>query len=73
MKASLVQIGNSRGVRIPKPLLGQTGLRDQVEIEVRGQQLVIRAAKAPRAGWGEAFARMAAAGDDAMLDPEAPR
>ena len=72
MKASLVQIGNSRGVRIPKAFLEQTGLRDDVEMEIRGSQLVIRAAKHPRAGWDEAFAAMAARGDDAMLDEESP-
>jgi antitoxin MazE len=72
MRAHLVQIGNSRGVRIPKPLLEQTGLRDEVEIEVRGEQLVIRAANPPRAGWAEAFARMAERGDDALLDRELP-
>jgi antitoxin MazE len=68
MKASLVQIGNSRGVRIPKVLLEQTGLRDDLELEVRGSQLLIRAAKHPRAGWEEAFAAMASRGDDALLD-----
>jgi antitoxin MazE len=72
MRASLVQIGNSRGIRIPKPLLEQTGLRDEVEIEVRGEQLVIRSANPPRAGWGEAFARMSERGDDALLDRERP-
>jgi antitoxin MazE len=71
MRASLVQIGNSRGVRIPKALLEQTGLRDEIEMEVRGSQLVIRAAKHARAGWEEAFAKMAARGDDRLLDPMA--
>lgn len=70
MRANIVQIGNSRGLRIPKPLLEQTGLRDEVEIEVRGEQLVIRAANAPRAGWAEAFAKMGECGRDALLDPE---
>ena len=72
MRASLVQIGNSRGIRIPKPLLEQTGLEGEVEIEVRGEQLVIRPASHPRAGWAEAFARMAEQGDDALLDPGLP-
>ena len=59
MKASLVQIGNSRGVRIPKAFLEQAGLRDEIEIEVRGSQVVIRPANHPRAGWDESFATMA--------------
>lgn len=68
MKASLVQIGNSRGVRIPKAFLEQAGLRDEIEIEVRGSQVVIRPANHPRAGWDESFATMARLGDDHLLD-----
>lgn len=68
MKSSIIQIGNSRGVRIPKAFLDQAGLCDDVEIEVRGSQIVVRAANNPRAGWDQAFARMARAGDDAPLD-----
>ncbi len=72
MRASLIQIGNSRGIRIPKPLLEQTGLQGKVEIEVRGEQLVIRPADLPRAGWADAFARMAEHGEDGLLDRERP-
>jgi antitoxin MazE len=68
MRASLVQIGNSRGVRIPKVFIEQAGLTNEVEIEVRGSQVVIRPANHPRAGWDEAFAAMAARGDDKLLD-----
>ncbi len=68
MKARLVRIGNSQGIRIPKPLLEQTGLRDEVEIEVEGNRLVICALSHPRAGWDEAFQAMARQGDDALLD-----
>jgi antitoxin MazE len=72
MKSSLVQIGNSRGVRIPKAFLEQAGLRDDVEIEVRGSQIVVRPVRRAREGWREAFRSMAAHGDDALLDANAP-
>jgi len=68
MKARIVRIGNSQGLRIPKPLLEQTGLRDEVEIAVRGNALVISAIMRPRAGWAEAFRAMATRGDDKLLD-----
>jgi antitoxin MazE len=68
MKVSVVQIGNSRGVRIPKAVLEQVGLRDEAEMEVRGSELIIRSANHPRAGWVAAFAKMAARGHDALLD-----
>ena len=67
MKTSLVQIGNSRGVRIPKVFLAETGLEKDIEMEVRGRQLVIRAAHHPRAGWDQEFAAMASRGDDQLL------
>ena len=72
MRVSVVQIGNSRGVRIPKAVLKQVGLEDEAEMEVRGSQLVIRAANHPRAGWEEAFANMAARRDDELLDQPTP-
>ena len=68
MKARIVRIGNSKGIRIPKPLIEQTGLSDEVTIEAVGNRLVIRAARRPRAGWAQAFQAMAAAGDDRLLD-----
>jgi len=71
MKTRIVPIGNSQGVRIPKPLLEQTGLTGEVEIRAANGSLVIRPAKKPRAGWSTAFQVMARLGDDALLD-EAP-
>jgi antitoxin MazE len=70
MKARIVRIGNSQGVRIPKPLLDQSGLGTDVEIEAQAGQIVIRAADRPRQGWEEAFRSMAANGDDVLLDPD---
>ena len=72
MKANVVRIGNSRGVRIPKAILELVGLGDQVEIQVRGSQLLIQPARHPRAGWDGAFAAMARHGDDTLIDPLAP-
>jgi len=70
MKASVVRIGNSRGIRIPKTLLEQCRLGGTVELEVRQGELVVRPAAKPRSGWEEAFREMAQRGDDALLDRE---
>ena len=60
-KTRLIQIGNAQGVRIPKKLLQQAGINGSVEMEVRGDELIIRSPAAkpanPRAGWDEAFKR----------------
>jgi antitoxin MazE len=72
MKARIVRIGNSRGIRIPKPLIEQTGLIGDVEVAVRGNTLVISPAARPRAGWAEAFRAMAQHGDDRLVDEARP-
>lgn len=48
MRARVVKIGNSRGIRIPKPLLEQTGIMDDVELEVEKNQIIIRPVTNPR-------------------------
>ena len=55
MRTELVRIGNSRGIRIPKPLIEQCGLRSTVELRVENDRLVISPGRHPRQGWGEAF------------------
>jgi len=68
MKANLVKIGNSRGVRLPKVLIREAGLPYEVELEVQGDTIVIRPARTPRDGWSDQFKAMAETGDDALLD-----
>ena len=72
MKARLIRIGNSRGVRLPKPVIEEAGLADEVEVEVESGAVVIRAAVRPRTGWAEAARRVRAHGDDRLLDPPTP-
>ena len=72
MKARIIKIGNSRGVRIPKPLLEQARLGEDVELEVKQDQIVIRSARCPRHGWDALFSAMAAQGDDQLVDGEVP-
>ena len=55
MKTRIVRIGNSQGIRIPKPLLDQTGLLGEVEISAAADSLVIRPARKAGAGWAAAF------------------
>jgi antitoxin MazE len=67
VKADLIRIGNSQGVRIPKALIDQCGLGKRVEMRVEGDSLIISRVKAARSGWDEAFNAMAEQGDDAPL------
>ncbi|MEN6406849.1 MAG: AbrB/MazE/SpoVT family DNA-binding domain-containing protein [Thermoguttaceae bacterium] len=72
VKSHLVQIGNSRGVRIPKVWLEQLHLDEDVEMSVEANRLVIRSASHPRQGWEDQFRAMHQRGDDQPVS-EFPR
>jgi len=67
MKADLVRIGNSRGIRIPKPLIEQCGLGDTVDLRVDNNCLVISSGRQPRQDWGESFRAAGPAKHDELL------
>jgi antitoxin MazE len=67
MRARVIKIGNSQGLRLPKPILEQTGIREDVEIEVENNRIVIRPVENVREGWDRAFETMAEAGNDASV------
>ena len=70
MKAKLIQIGNSKGVRLPKAVIEQCKLDEEVELEVRNDQVIIRSVAQPRAGWAESYQAMRERSDDVLLDGE---
>ena len=72
MKARLVKIGNSRGIRLPKAIIEQAGIEDEVELEAQKGRIVIRAKRNPRAGWEESCRLMHERGDDALIDGPLP-
>lgn len=67
MKTELVRIGNSRGIRIPKPLIEQCGLGQTVELQVANDCLIISPERQPRQGWDDAFRASGQAGHDELL------
>ena len=70
VKMRIIKIGNSRGIRIPKVLLDQAKLGDEIEMEVQGDKLIVSSIRNPRQGWDEQFVQMASRGDDTLLDSE---
>lgn len=72
MRARIVRVGNSRGVRLPKPLLEQAGLPDDVEIHAEPGRIIIESARRGRSGWAEAARAMEEHGEDALLDEPTP-
>lgn len=67
-RSRIVKIGNSQGVRIPKPLLEQAGLHGEVDLEAQDGKLVIRNVMHPRDGWAEQFKVMGHREDERLPD-----
>jgi antitoxin MazE len=64
IKSRIVQVGNSQGIRIPKLMLEQSGIIENIEIEVSEGQILIKPASKARVGWDEAFSQMVANGEE---------
>jgi antitoxin MazE len=74
MKTRIVRIGNSQGVRLPRPLIELAGLGEDVVLQATPGRILIEAARPPRAGWAAAAKAMREVGDDGLLDaPTATR
>ena len=70
MEIAIRNIGNSKGVVLPKPFLAQVGLDGQATaiIEVENGTIVLRKpTKKVRSGWAQAAAAVSAKGEDARL------
>ena len=71
MKAQVIRIGNSKGIRIPRAILELCRIQDTVDLNVKGTTIVIQPIKPhPRAGWEAAFKQMHRQGEDRLLIPE---
>ena len=70
MRARIVKIGNSQGIRIPKPLLEQLKIKEDVDIEFENNRITIRPVSNPRVGWDDAFRKMVENGGDVLINGE---
>ena len=71
VKISVVRIGNSRGIRIPKAVLEACQITDALDLRVEDRRLILTpVGGGVRRGWREAAERMAALGDDELLIPD---
>ena len=67
VKTKVVRIGNSRGIRIPKVILDQYHINDEVELETKEDCVIIRSSHTARDGWEKAFRKMHVNQDDVLL------
>jgi len=71
MKTKIVKIGNSRGVRIPKSFIEESGLQNEVELEINDGRIIIKPISKPRETWSMSFRSSSTAGERGLLDSEA--
>ena len=68
MKVSVVPIGNSKGIRIPKAILQQCHIEEYVDIEVKNEHIVIKSSHEKiRKNWKQAFKKMHENNEDNLL------
>jgi antitoxin MazE len=67
MEISIIQIGNSKGFRLPKPLIEKYHIKDKVELILEKGYFIIKPVSTPRKGWEAAFKEMHTRGDDQLL------
>lgn len=70
MKTKLIRIGNSQGVRIPKPVIEEIGLSEEIEMILKDNQIILRSSEKTRKDWDLSFEKMAEEHDDQLLDQE---
>lgn len=67
MEVSVVQIGNSKGIRFSKTILEKYNIRDKVDMILGKGQIIIKPLSKPRKGWEKAFMEMSENEDDKLL------
>lgn len=68
MRAEIIKIGNSRGLRIPSAILKHCRMNDIVSLNIEDNKLIITPYEERRVNWGKIFQKMAKNEDDQLLD-----
>ncbi len=67
MEASIIKIGNSKGLRLSKTILEKYNIKDKVELILEKGQIILKPVSSPRSNWEAAFKKMSESGDDRSL------
>lgn len=67
MEASIIKIGNSKGLRLSKTILEKYNIKDKVELILEKGQIVLKPIDEPRKNWENEFKKMSSMGDDKLL------
>ena len=67
MEVSVIQIGNSKGIRLTKTILEKYNISDTLELILEKGYIILKPKQEPRKGWEKAFKKMHENGDDQLL------
>ena len=67
MEATIIRIGNSKGIRIPKNILNQYNIKKKINLILEQDYIIIKPIEEPRKGWDKAFKDMHENGDDSLV------
>ena len=70
MELSIINIGNSKGIRMPKTILEKCNINDKIELILEDDRIILKPETKPRKDWGKAFKKMHENGDDQLLIPD---
>lgn len=69
MIAKVIQIGNSKGIRIPNQILKEMNIENQIEliIDDKKNEIILKPVHKTREGWNDAFKKMKLSSDDKLI------
>jgi len=67
MEASIIKIGNSKGLRLSKAIIDKYNIKDKVQLILEDDKIILKPIASPRKGWGDRFKKMNERGEDKLL------
>ncbi|MBS1744602.1 MAG: AbrB/MazE/SpoVT family DNA-binding domain-containing protein [Bacteroidetes bacterium] len=67
MELSIINIGNSKGIRLSKTILEKYSISDKIELILEKGYIILKPKAEPRKNWEKAFKKMHENGDDQLL------
>jgi len=67
MELSIINIGNSKGIRLSKTILEKYSISDKIELILENGYIILKPKAEPRKNWEKAFKKMHENGDDQLL------
>ena len=67
MDVSVIQIGNSKGIRLTKTILEKYNITDTLELILEKDYIILKPKQEPRKGWEMSFKKMHEIGDDELI------